>query len=173
MRTLFDEKQRFTQWWLWALTVLVSGLIVVVLAIGLYTQFIVGRPWGDEPMSDGMLIVVALFSISAVVAVFILLYHSTLEIMVDRDGVSYRFPPLLIRNWKRLDRESIQSYKARRYYLRGYGIRWDLRGNRTVNVKGNIGIEFKLMNGKKILLGTQQPDEFLAALDKMKKRSED
>ncbi|HZY78445.1 MAG TPA: hypothetical protein VFE50_02910 [Cyclobacteriaceae bacterium] len=172
MKTLFEETQRFTQWWLWAIIGFVAAMIVVTFSIGLYTQFILNEPWGDKPLSDEMLLIVALFNISAMIGVLVLFYKSTLEIVVDKDGVSYRFPPLLIRNWRRIERENIESYDARRYYLRGYGIRWDLLGNKTVNVKGTMGIEFKLYKGRKLLLGTQHPNDFLAALDKMKNRSE-
>lgn len=171
MRTLFEERQRFTQWWLWAIIGFVTAVIVIIFSVGLYTQFVIGKPWGDEPMSNEMLLVVALFNITIVITVMVLLFNSTMETMVDKTSVSYRFLPL-IRKWRRLERDNIQGYNARRYYLRGYGIRWDFFGNKTVNVKGTMGIEFKMANGRKLLLGTQQPTEFLAALDKMKNRSE-
>jgi magnesium-transporting ATPase (P-type) len=45
---LFSEKQRFTQWWLWLILLVVNGLFVTAF----YVQVINGKTFGDKPMSN-------------------------------------------------------------------------------------------------------------------------
>ena len=44
--THFEERQRFTQVWLWALLLGVSGLMLW----GFVQQIVLGRPWGSKPL---------------------------------------------------------------------------------------------------------------------------
>ncbi|MEJ0030322.1 MAG: hypothetical protein WDO15_08115 [Bacteroidota bacterium] len=57
--------------------------------------------------------------------------------------------------------------------MKGYGVKRDLRGNRTINVKGHMGVEITTHDGKRLLLGTQRPEEFFQALNLMKKGRDD
>jgi len=167
MKPLFEEKQRYTQWWLWLIIVSAAVIVTGVFMNAVYVQLVTGNPWGDKPLSDDALIVYALFMISCMIIMLLMFFNSVLEITVDRSGVSYRYFPL-IRSWRRIDRENIQAYELKKYYLQGYGIKRDLRGNKTINVKGNTGVELVMFDGIKLVLGTQKPDEFLNALKKMK-----
>jgi len=167
MKPLFEEKQRYTQWWLWLIIVSAAVIVTGVFMNAVYVQLVTGNPWGDKPLSDDALIVYALFMISCMIIMLLIFFNSVLEITVDRSGVSYRYFPL-IRSWRRIDRENIQAYELKKYYLQGYGIKRDLRGNKTINVKGNTGVELVMFDGIKLVLGTQKPDEFLNALKKMK-----
>ena len=45
---VYKEIQRFTQWWLWLILVIVN----LVFTYGFYEQVITGQPFGDKPMSD-------------------------------------------------------------------------------------------------------------------------
>lgn len=170
MRSLFEEKQRFTQWWLWVLIGGVSVAVVCIFLYAMYVQFLLGVPWGDKPMSNDALLFFSLFLISTVVLMLVLLFTAMLEVAVDRSGVSYRYFPF-IRTWRKIEPEMIQSYDVRTYYLKGYGVKPDFRGNRTINVKGNKGVEFIFLDGTKLLLGTQRPEELMHALKKMKNGS--
>lgn len=170
MRSLFEEKQRYTQWWLWVIIVVTAVAIVGMFSNAMYVQLVLGRPWGDKPMSDDALLAFSMLMISMMVLMLIIFFTSVLEIAVDKTGLSYRYFPL-IRKWKQIERSSIQSFEVREYYLKGYGINRDLQGNRRINVKGNKGIELKLIDGTKLLLGTQRPEEFMHALKKMKNGS--
>ena len=100
----------------------------------------------------------------------VIFFNSVLEIVVDKDSVAWRYFPLF-RRWRRIEREEILGFEARNYYFRGHGFHRDFHGNKRVSVKGTQGIEITLAGGSKLTLGTQQQDEFLAALKKMKTRS--
>jgi hypothetical protein len=172
MKPLFEEKQRFTQWWLWVIIVAASLVVMGLFGNALYQQMVLGKPWGDNPLSDDSLVILAVFNITAVIVMLLIFFNATLEVNVDKTSVSWRYFPLF-RKWRRIEREDILGFEARKYYIKGYGFHRDLRGNKSVTVKGHDGVEVTLANGSKFLLGTQQPGEFLSALQKMKDRRED
>ncbi len=172
MKPLFEEKQRYTQWWLWLIIASTAIGVICLFVYALFTQLALGQPWGDKPMSDDSLVTLSLFIISAMVIMLLIFFNSVLEVVVDKNSVSYKYFPL-IRNWRRIERETIQSFEVKTYYMRGYGVHRDLRGNKTINVKGHTGIEITTHDGKRLLLGTQKPGDFLNALNKMKKGSAD
>jgi hypothetical protein len=89
-----------------------------------------------------------------------------MEVRIDRRSIEYRYPPL-IRNWKRIERESIRGFKQRRNYFAGYGVKRSLDGTRILSVKGANGIEVTLDGGSRIFFGTQQPTQFISAVQKM------
>jgi uncharacterized membrane protein len=53
----FEEKQRFTSWWLWTLLI---G-ITLIPVYGIFQQIIMGTPFGDNPMPDYGLLLFLLF----------------------------------------------------------------------------------------------------------------
>ena len=141
----------------------------VILSWGVYKQIILGRPWGNEPMSDIGLLLVTLFIFTLTLAIIMLFRYSKLETSVDRWAVRFRFPPF-IPNWKEIPKQDVNEYKIRKYsFLRSYGVKWGLDGIKTLNVKRNKGVEIHYRKEKKIIIGTQQPELFMLALDKMMK----
>ena len=55
--SLFKERQRFKQWWLWLILLGTNGLFL----FGVFKQVIVGQQFGDKPMSNlGLLIATVL-----------------------------------------------------------------------------------------------------------------
>ena len=61
----------------------------------------------------------------------------------------------------------IIKYEIRKYRpiieYGGWGIRFNKSG-KAYTVSGNIGIQIQMSTGKGILIGTQQPNEFLQAM---------
>ena len=92
---------------------------------------------------------------------FALMY---LETKVDESGIFIRFFPFLNKHWTWAE---IQSYELISYSpigdFGGWGIR--MSGRTTAyTVGGNHGLELKLNNGKRVVIGTQRPEalqEFL------------
>ena len=110
------------------------------------------------------------------IAVTILFFILKLETEVHSDGLYVRFYPMHIRfrkfTGKDLADHYSRTYKPIREYG-GWGIRCSFTGKgRAYNVSGNKGVQFVLTNGKKLLIGSQKPDEFVAAIDKMLKQNE-
>jgi hypothetical protein len=165
-KELFSEEQQFNQIIIWILVGIGTIPMMAILGWGIYQQLILGQPWGNEPMSDLGLLMVTLLCIVIMLGVVLLLRFLKLETKVDRWGVHYRFSPL-INQWKEINKVDIHEFQLKQYSFRGYGIRWGLDGIKTLNVKGNKGIEFHYGENKRLIIGSQQPEMFLAALEKM------
>jgi hypothetical protein len=160
----FFEKQKFTQWWLWLLLV---GAMLVPLAICIY----------DVTFHKAAHATAEIISGAAVPAAIILLFRSfRLETKIDASGVWYRFFPLQVRMgcvvWADISKAYIRKYNPILDYG-GWGIRFGLGGKgKAYNISGKIGLQLELKTGKKILFGTQQPEqikEFLVQLVREKK----
>lgn len=96
-----------------------------------------------------------------------------LETKVRSDGLYVRFFPVHIR-YKKFGAADLEQYYARTYKpmleYGGWGIRFGKNG-RAYNANGNKGVQLVLKNGKKLLIGSQKPDELVAAIDKMLKQN--
>lgn len=163
----FQERQTFTQWWLWLIVGASTLSINSMLIYGVVHQLVMGIPWGNEPLSDEGLLVLAVVVMTVSTGVTLLFFNSVLEVRVDSRAVEYRYAPL-IRNWRRIEGPAISTFRHRRYFLPGYGVKRDFDGTRVFTVKGHDGIELTVDGGNRFLIGTQQPAEFLTALKKLK-----
>jgi hypothetical protein len=161
---IFKESQKFTQIWLW---LIVFG-IVAIFVWGIIQQIFFEIPFGNHPVSDQALWFYGLIPLT----IILLFFSLRLQTLVKRDGIYVRFSPFVIK-YKRIKIGEIKSYEIRKYKpIKEYG-GWGIKfGGRKVgkayNVKGNIGMQLEFTNGKKLLIGTQKPDEFLRAVEKIK-----
>ena len=160
---LFREVQRFRQWWLWL--VIAIGPLTVWLST--YRRFVLGERTGTRQLSDNpQLLLWVLIGIGLP----LLFYSARLVTEVRSDGLYLRFFPF---HWSflRFPVDSIKHSEARTYSpigeYGGWGIRYGWNG-KAYNVSGNQGIQFELHNGKRFLVGSQRPLEFLAALQSLK-----
>jgi hypothetical protein len=168
----FEERQTFTQWWLWlvvgATTIGINALFVQAII----QQLVMEIPWSREPMSDESLVILSVVVLTASTGLSLLFFVSAMEVRVDSRAIEYRYTPL-IREWKRIEREAIREFQQRRSYFMGHGVKRGMNGSRLLSVKGTHGVELTLDGGNRIFLGTQQPEQLLAALEKMIKRNRD
>ena len=143
MRYLFEETQKFTQWWLWGILL---GPILISLIID------------SKNVSNSYLV------ISGVIILFI--YCLRLRIKIDQIGLHYQFSPFHLKSYT-IKYDQIDKFEALTYNpifdYGGWGIRYRMKG-RAYNVKGNQGVKVYLKNGKNILFGSQRYKEFENAL---------
>ena len=156
---VFKEEQRFTQWWLW-LGIISLGMCFI---FGTIQQIFFNIPFGNNPMSNSGLILFLLFYIIFAV-IFGLL---KLETKINETGIYYRFYPIHIKfksiKWEKVKVTQVIKYRPIFNYG-GWGIK-----HGSFTVKGNIGIQLTLINGKKILIGTQKKIEATQVLETYKK----
>ncbi|WP_247235674.1 hypothetical protein [Telluribacter sp. SYSU D00476] len=84
-----------------------------------------------------------------------------LETQMNTEGISYRFAPLSKTHtieWDEVEKAYVREFKPLREYG-GWGIRYSFSRGKAYFMKGNKGIQLELKNGKKVLLGTQNPAE--------------
>jgi len=157
MNTLFTEKQKFTQWWLWVL-LLGIGIIPIV---GIYKQLIIGEKFGSNPMSNVGLTLFSIF-IYLLIAFF---YFLQLKTKITSEEISFTFFPLASKKvkWEAVSEAKIVNYG----FVGGWGIRlWTPYGT-VYNTKGKIGLAIELKNGSKFLIGTQKETELKTVLKKI------
>lgn len=160
---LFSENQRFKQWWLWALLAGINGMLI----FGLVQQVIFRHPFGTKPAGDA-----SLMAISGLM--FLLTYffiRLRLETRIKQDGIYYRFlpfhGPFRFHSWDNLQKCFVRKYSPILEYG-GWGLRLGIYGKGTAfNVSGNMGLQLKLSNNKRILIGTRRPEEITEVLKKL------
>lgn len=152
MRTLFSEKQRFTQWWLWAILIALDALMIY----GFVQQLIFKIPFGNNPSPDWVLVIFGLipFGISW------LIYAFRLETKITNEFMAFELYPLCSLNtikWEEIETIYVREYSPLKEFG-GWGYRVSSNGT-AYNISGNQGLQLKLKNGKKILIGTQKAEE--------------
>lgn len=161
----FREVQRFTQWWVWLIVLGIAAL----MWYGFVEQIVFGRPFGDNPAPDWMVIVfLALFGIG-LPWLFIV---AALKTEVRADALYVRFIPFHPR-WLRVAPESIRSAIAGTYNpltdYGGWGIKQG-RGGKVYNTSGNQGVQLALSDGSKLMIGSQRAVDLATAIDELLKR---
>ena len=164
-RIYYKEEQKFRQLWIWLLILMLSGIWIWQLV----QQIFMGIPFGNNPSSNLAVILTGLFPVLTIILFRVL----TLETIINDNGVHYRFRPFQ-RKPKVIKAEDILRYEVKKYNplkdYGGWGIRLGSFGKgKAYNVSGNMGVLFEFKNGKKFMLGTQNPVSVKSALDKLMK----
>lgn len=168
IRPYFEEKQslRQTQWIWFVIVVVIMATVGPVLPM-VYTQLIEGVPVGNQPMSDTGLIIFSIFMIATAALTSWVLLSLQLETFVDTEGIHYKLFPFKPK-WKLVRKESIQEYefRSKRGFLDGKAGYNKNIFNKTISVhiSGGQHIRLLLDDQWKLLIGTQNPEEFERAM---------
>ena len=149
MKCLFEENQRFTQWWLW----------VILLSFPIVSFW----PYDDNTINRYHVL------IGLVIPFF---YTFQLRIKVSVDGLHYQFFPFHFKSHT-IKIEDIEKFKAMEYSplkeYGGWGIKFGFKG-KAYNIRGNKGVKVFLKNNTNIMFGSQRHNELSKALKKIKKQ---
>ncbi|RIJ36911.1 DUF6141 family protein [Pontibacter oryzae] len=160
---LYRERQRFRQFWLWAVVLGVAALFWA----GFVAQVMLGHTFGSRPVSSVQLVVlVLLFGVG--LPYFFFRMSLTTEVLPGELWVRFRpfhlrpvkIPLHLVREYERISYNPIQDYG-------GWGIRWGFKG-KAYNMSGNRGVKLYFYNHKPLLIGSQRPDELYQAIAQAK-----
>ena len=170
-KVLFSEEQRYNQWWMWLIMASTALSVVIPFSVGIYSQLVLNKPFGDQPMSNDGLVATGISSVFILAVVYLMMIKSRLKTKITREGLFIAFPPLL-RKWKQIVPEEIKHYEIRTYRAkREYGGRGMRRGRRkygaAYSISGNIGLQLYFKNGKKLLIGTQKKQALEYAMKKL------
>ena len=140
-------------------------LLVCIMGLFLYAdiqQIVFGKPFGDKPAPNLVLIVFTLF----ISSIIFLLFRAKLETRINKEGVFFKWVPFqtgyTMYKWSNIDKAEIISYS-----FVGYGFRLTPYG--TVHtVGGNKGLQLILKSGRKVVIGTQKSGEIKAILESRK-----
>ena len=153
----FKEIQRFDQWWL-------RLLLVVILAIEVSPIVL---EWDTLDLSRYELASVIL-SILVVLALFLgFWYIFKLENNIDEKVITYRFVPFhyksIFKSWQEIKSASIRKYHPIREYG-GWGYRISFTKRKALTTKGKKGLQLVFQDGNELLLGTQHPEKIAQLL---------
>lgn len=162
---LFREEQRPTQWWI---RLIVLG-VAAVAWYGFVRQVVLGVPWGDNPTPDALLVLLWLgFGIAFPAGLAL----ARLVTEVQEDALYVRYAPFHLAP-RRFPLSDIRGVEVRTYRplaeYGGWGIRYGLRG-KAYSVRGDRGVELELAGGRRLLIGSQQPEALARALEQAARR---
>ena len=149
---MFEEDQHIRQTWLWTLML---AILAVLLVASLFA------PEGQD---------VSWVVLGIMLATALLFYCMRLSVQVDTEAVRINLFPI----WKKtIPLAEIVRWEARTYRpileYGGWGIRYSPFGKGWVyNVSSNQGVQLELLNGKRILIGSQQAEELARAIAEAK-----
>ena len=158
---LFSEHQQLPKWLNWVI-ILPEALILALVVIQSVYQAL--QTHKSIASTDLLVPLVIVCVVTILPVVFVL--AAKLVTTVSDDGMSIRWIPLQLHPVK-IDLDNAVSVTAMTYNaLRdfgGWGIRYGLHGM-IYNMQGNKAICITYQQGKKLMIGTQRPDELLAAV---------
>lgn len=153
MMRIFEERQRFNQWWIYV----ICGLLLFVIVGGIYKNSN-GFTNFDNP---GLTLV---FLLGLLPLVFLLVLRQ--DTRIDPEGITTKFYPLWYSRkffpWKKINEIYVRKYRSIPEYG-GRGIRSGDK-KKAYSVAGNLGIQIVTTEDEKFLIGTQQPDAARAVL---------
>ncbi len=145
----YNELQRRLPLWVY---VILSGLNISYI----YSFVYMPEQW----FVDGVIKTDLIISLALMFLVNVLAFVVRLEIMVSNDDIRYRFWPFHLA-YRIISKNDIKKCYVRRYNpvfeFGGWGIRgW--KNNRAYSLSGRFGLQLELNTGRKILLGTRNPE---------------
>ena len=153
---VFLEEQKFTQLWLHILLI-ISFIVTTAITVNKYIE-------SNTDNNDEL--VELIIVVGSLLLVYLLIFSLKLKTRIDENGFKFRFIPFHFTaksiNWNEIERVYTRKYDAISEYG-GWGMKggmfWRKSKGVAYNVKGDIGLQLELKNGKKILIGTQKEDE--------------
>jgi len=164
----FYERQTFLSWNCWFVWVMLIGILCLFL-LGAWQQMIQGVPWGNNPMSDGMLIGV----IALLLIIVCLFAFSRLETKIDSDGIAVRFFPFVWQckfySWDVIETVRVTKYRPLADFG-GWGVRCGISATKAYTVSGNTALVLQFKDGKKLFIGTRCGEEIQELLDERERK---
>lgn len=141
----------------------VNGLLLS----GVFKQLISGQKSGGNAMSDmGSLLIIVFTTLFT-----ILFINIRLETQISEEGIYVKFFPVHLSfrlyTWENITKSFVRQYDPIREYG-GWGLRFGLSGTRKAfNVSGDKGLQLEFADHKKLLIGTNKPDEITETLKRI------
>ncbi len=146
--TIFSEKQKFTQWWIW---------LILIVSYG-FSFYAMNEANPDFEPIWSKLFQNPKFIIFAILMVVTLLLFKIiyLKTEITKHEITIHFSPFTKRKfaWSDIEKARVLNYG----FIGGWGIRLWTKFGTAYNIKGSIGLAIELKNGKKYLIGTQKGD---------------
>jgi|TARA_B100000927_G_scaffold169406_1_gene136595 hypothetical protein len=150
MKVLYNESQKFTQWWLW----------LILFSFPLFAVY----PFDLNNLNFNYIFIS--------IAILLFFYFLELRIFITEEALYYQFFPIHMKKHQ-IKFTEIKKVEAVKYKpiidYGGWGIKHGFNG-KAYNVSGNLGVRIYLSNGTNILFGSKKHKEFEIVLMKAMKR---
>jgi len=172
-KTYFKEEQYFSNPWFWMFLIVVFTISLAPIVVPIYSELVLNKPYGENPDSIATLFIILTVFTIVYITVVLLFRKMRLIVEIRNDGLYYRYPPFIVKE-RHFLKEEIDNYEIRKYKpireYSGWGIQYSWgKSGRACSVKGNIGLQLYLKDGKKVLFGTQRGAALFRAMNKMMK----
>ncbi len=152
---LFEESQKFNQWW----------MILFFIFFNFFVFLSIFDFFNNDFYNENN--ITAIIFIGFILLVDFLIFSIQLNTKVFKEYILLNFFPF-IRN-KKIYFSEIESFEIRKYNpireYGGWGYRIGIFGKGIAyNIKGNMGLQLIYKNKKKLLIGTQKPEELKQVL---------
>lgn len=171
-KILFFEEERFNQKWnLFLITPVCVGFILFQI-YSLYSQLVLKKPVGSDPLSDTWLILMSFLVIPLMIFLIWLFSVTKLTVQVDSEKILIRFYPMVKREVLLSD---IKSFEIKEFNpiidFGGWGLRYSIRWKTTGYImKGKVGVQIHLKNGKNLLISSERANELFRVLKEISAR---
>lgn len=155
---LFREVQRFRQW----VFVIPVVAVAVIVWYAFVQQVILGHPQGEAPIPDWLAWV---FAILFGLGLPVLASMIRLITEVRPGSVRVRVAPFRTVTIRvdTVSKAAVRKYSALKEYG-GWGVRSSRSNGRAYNAYGDQGVQLIIGDGDLVLIGSQRPEELLAAI---------
>lgn len=166
-QVIFRERQRFKQFWLWAL---ILGIAATFWA-GFIYQVVLGGAFGNRPVTDVQLsIMLALIGFGLP----FFFYWMSMTTEVQTGVLFVRFKPFHLKP-VRIPLHTVRTYEKVTYNpisdYGGWGIRWGAKG-KAYSMSGREGVQLYFYNQKPLLIGSQRATELFRAIEQSKSQGQ-
>jgi len=150
---VFNEKQKFNQWWL-------KALMAFIFVFGLFPLWFIED--AENKTNSEWFMGIVIFGAVITVVIVLLFMVIQLRTRIDEKGVHYAFYPIH-RSMRTIPWKQIKSCHVRKYNPIGEFGGWGYKitfgkHKKALNVRGNMGIQLEYNDGKRLLIGTQDAD---------------
>lgn len=163
-KLIFKEEQYFSNFWFWVFIIVVFTAFLTPTTVALYSQLVLDTQYGENPKSTETLLIISGILLVVYMIAIVMFRQMKLVVHVRQGGVFYRYPPFILKERYFLKSE-IERFEIRKYNpIREHS---GAKSGRVLSVKGRVGLQLYLKDGKKVLFGTQRPEAMRKAMRKL------
>ncbi|MCL1821189.1 MAG: hypothetical protein FWG22_00030 [Prolixibacteraceae bacterium] len=163
------EEQRYTQWWLWLLILLVFAVSTLPLWYIFIEDVAQRRSQGVSVSYSSELLLTSVIT-TGIMLFFVLMFKFIkLETEINSEAIRFRYAPF-VNKWKLIKASTIESWSVEKFVpskFGGYGIKIKFRRQKSYTVYGRLCLKLVLKGGQIVMIGTQQKSSIEYAIKKM------
>lgn len=145
----FIEDQKFNAWWVWAISMLLLVACAWPLVASLFWDL-------EQPPMPAVI-----FLLGAPLGIVLIFVTGYLKTTIDQNGIFIEMRIIIkfkkIVRWEEIESIAVEKYQPMMEFG-GWGYRLGIGGTAYTS-KGNDGAIVRLRNGRRIVIGTQKPEE--------------